>query len=232
MKLLLTLIFVQFSCILMGQIFPGFDSLQLIPFVEDKVEHPRNLFSSFKKIGSIENSQANFEMRIYPDMERGAFFPMLFIMRSENEKLVTNLYYSWRDSTTFPMRGSAILETNENRILFIWPHDRIKQPNDSFLVKALPLGLFDITDQKKFIDSLKSMGITLYDLNNNKSNVRVAHPPYGYDFFEIKLGNKIRSFRISHNASIYYWYNKEVPELKKFNDLYMHYYSYLIPKND
>lgn len=229
MKLLLTLVSIQFSSIIMGQTFPGLDSLQTIPFIEDTVQHSRNLFSHFKKIGTIENSQSDFELCIYPDMERGGFFPMLFIVRSEKKKLVTNLYYSAKNSINLHISGSTIIERDSDSVLFNWPEDKIKQADDSFLVKAVDLGLFNIADQKRFIDSLKSKSITLYDLQNNKAGFTATHGPYGYDYFEIKLGNKIRGFRISHNADIYYRFNQEISKLKDYHDLYLYYASYLRP---
>jgi hypothetical protein len=74
--------------------------------------------------------------------------------------------------------------------------------------------LFYLPDQKHLIDSMKREHIFIYNLCHNKEMQRISDCSEAYNSVEVKVADKVRSFKYSNQAPFYVKYNSQI---KVFN---------------
>lgn len=186
-------------------------------FKEDTVAGFSTLYTRVNQVANIKNSSAEIEIRYYVSPTRGMPVTTLYQVKYNNQQIEKFVY---RYTDRLPKGNVEVVDHIDNNYYYRKKLRNTASGNDS-LFSFIYANLFTgLTDQKKLLDSFHDRNIEIYDLNHNQYDIHCTHCPLGYNYIEVRIGNKYRSFRISQQSRFFYLYNPGQEILKYYNDLY------------
>jgi hypothetical protein len=186
-------------------------------FKEDTVAGFSTLYTRVSQVANIKNSPAEIEIRYYVSPTRDLPVTTLYQVKYKDKQIEK---FAYRYTKRSPKGNFEFVDHVDNNYFYRKKLRSTESGNDSLFSLIYANLLTGLIDQKKLLDSLRERHIEIYDVNHNQYNFHCTHCPFGYNYIEVKIGNKYRSFSISRQSKFYSLYNPDQKILKYYNDLY------------
>jgi hypothetical protein len=197
-------------------------------FKEDSVPYYANNFAKFGVIRPLKESSASVEIRVYSGRRWGRFADDLFIITSNKGKIEFADYNgksaALSISDDMSKLGWKLVTKDGNNGYFVMVSHPQPSISGDVLFQFLDSNhLFLLKDEISLIDSMKSAGVALNDPCKGMPDC-FSNDSY---LIEIKMGRKIRSFRIT--AMDYAKTNPTISSFLPYSNLY---YGFVYPRFD